>query len=66
MKVEVVVQISRVRDLKQFFEMSGTFVLRCNDSPADSSPPGGLPTETEPSRGGLTAFTEIGREFGKA
>jgi hypothetical protein len=46
MKVQVVVQVSRVRDLKQFFEMSGNFVLRCNDSPVGSSPQTVSPTET--------------------
>jgi hypothetical protein len=31
MRVQAVVQITRRRQLKQFFEMSGNFVLRCND-----------------------------------
>ena len=46
MQVQVVVQISRRRQLKQFFEMSGNFVLRCNDSPAVNSPPADAPVET--------------------
>jgi hypothetical protein len=48
MRVQVVVQITRRRQLKQFFEMSGNFVLRCNESPAADSLQTDSPADTAP------------------
>jgi hypothetical protein len=48
MRVQVVVQISRRRQLKQFFEMSGNFVLRCNESSAADSLQTDSPADTAP------------------
>jgi hypothetical protein len=39
MRVQVVVEISRRRKLKHFFEISGNFILRCNESAVVESPP---------------------------
>jgi hypothetical protein len=46
MRVQVVVEISRRRKLKHFYEMSGNFVLRCNESSAVNSPQAISPAET--------------------
>jgi hypothetical protein len=48
MRVQVVVEISRRRKLKHFFEISGNFILRCNESAVVESPPTVSPVEAAP------------------
>jgi hypothetical protein len=48
MRVQAVVQITRRRTLKRFFEMSGNFVLRCNESSAADSRQTVSPADTAP------------------